>query len=305
MLVACGSDNKGATTPTSSGSNNLDDAFALLPGNAIAVGTVDARAFFSSATFGADLSKLVEQLIPVGAEAGFHASTDVDRVTWASYSYSGIDVAAVVIGRFDQDKIKAAAANHTQNKQGNYLVVSQYAGRDVYTVSNVGFTLLSSSRAIAGSESGIRRVLERIKDNRVQRDITKWMLDTVETPGAAAAAAADFATQPMPQQAIQQLPLPFLQQMKQLRVLVQFQNNGTQIAGAMTYADAATATANADKVKDATKLTSLLALVGVKVSNISITPAQSDVQFSLSVDDQSLRTVLQSAPQWIGPPAKK
>lgn len=307
LLVACGGNDKPTNTPSSSGSSNMDDALALLPGNAIAVGTFDARSFFSSQTFGADLSKLVESYMPIGAEAGFKASTDVDRVTWASYSYSGIDAAAVIIGRFDQDKIKAAAANHTANKQGNYLVVSQYAGRDVYTVSNVGFTLLGPTRAIAGSEAGIRRVLERIKDNRVQRDITKWMLDTVETQGAAAAVAADFASQPMPQQAMQQAAqfLPFVNGMKQLRVLVQFQQNATQIAGAMSYADAATATTNSDKVKDAAKLTSYLSVFGIKVSNIDIKPAQNDVQFSMSLDDQSLRTMLQQAPNWIGPPATK
>ncbi|MBC7052016.1 hypothetical protein G6O46_23690, partial [Salmonella enterica subsp. enterica serovar Enteritidis] len=51
----------------------MADALALLPGNAIAAGTVDARAFFGSATFGADLAKLVEKSIPIGAEAGFQA----------------------------------------------------------------------------------------------------------------------------------------------------------------------------------------------------------------------------------------
>ena len=96
----------------------MDDALALLPGNAIAAGTVDARAFFGSQTFGADLAKLVEKYVPIGAEAGFQASRDVDRVTFASYSYQGIDVAAIVIGRFDSAKIKQVAASQTPTKGG-------------------------------------------------------------------------------------------------------------------------------------------------------------------------------------------
>ncbi|MFO0735820.1 MAG: hypothetical protein U0270_08070 [Labilithrix sp.] len=303
LFVGCG-DKPGEVKSPSSGPS-LDDAFALLPGNAIAVGTVDARAFFSSETFGADLGKLVETYIPVGQEAGFAASKDVDRVTFASYSYQGVDVAAIIVGRFDEAKIKAAAANHTANKQGNYLVVSQYAGRDVYTINNIGFTLLSGTRAVAGTESGIRRVLERIKDNRVKRDITKWMLDTVETPGAAAAVAADFATQPMPSEAMRQVPLPFLNGMKGLRVLVQFKSPGTQVAGSMTYADEATAKAMAEQVRGYTKWAVLLSGIGVNVQNIDVKAEASDVQIKFEVDDKSLRSGLASLPTWIGPPSSR
>src|SRR5262249_27019807 len=155
-------------TPTTE--TGMDDAFALLPGSAIAVGTVDGRAFFASKTFGSELAKLVEKYLPLGQEAGFQASRDVDRVTFASYAFQGIDAAAVIIGRFDEAKIKQVALQHTPTKNGGMLVASQYAGRNVYTVSNVGFTILSPTKAIAGSESGIRRVLERIKDGRVKRD---------------------------------------------------------------------------------------------------------------------------------------
>jgi hypothetical protein len=287
-----------------SATSNLDDALALLPANAIAVGTVDARAFFSSETFGADMGKLVETYVPIGQEAGFAASKDVDRVTFASYSYQGIDVAAIVIGRFDEAKIKQAVANHTANKQGNYLVVSQYAGRDVYTINNIGFTLLDGTHAVAGTESGIRRVLERIKDNRVKRDIPKWMLETVETPGAAAAVAADFATQPMPAEVLRQVSpfVPFVNGMKGLRALVSFKPPGTQVAGSLTYADENTAKTMAEQVRGFTKWATVLAAMGVNIQNIDVKSEASDVQVKLEIDDRTLRGLLQSVPQWIGPP---
>lgn len=301
-VIACG--DKGTDGPKTPAAANpaMEDALALLPGNAIAVGTVDARAFFGSETFGADLSKLIEAYMPIGAEAGFTATKDVDRVTFASYSYQGIDAAAVIIGRFDEAKIKQAASAHTQMKSGQYLVASQYAGRDVYTVNNIGFTVVSPTRVIAGTESGIRRVLERIKDNRVKRDITKWMLDTVETPGAAAAVAADFATNPIPGEALRHVPVQGVKDMKGLRVLVSFKSPGMQVAGSLTYADPAAATANLEHVKSAASFTKWLSLFGVTIKNIDIKAEQSDVQVKLEVDDQSLRTVLAAAPQWIGPP---
>lgn len=297
-VSACGGDKKDVKTPAVD--NGMDDALALLPGNAIAVGTVDARAFFGSQTFGSELTKLTEKYLPLGEEAGFQASRDVDRVTWASYSYQGIDAAAVVIGRFDEAKIKQAALARTPTRGGGYLVASQYAGRDVYTVNNVGFTMLSSTKAIAGTESGIRRVLERIKDNRVKRDISKWMLETVETPGAAAATAADFATQPMPAEALRQIPVPFIQSMKALRLLVTFKPPGLQLAGSLTYADDQAAGAASEQVKQVAGQAKWLALIGVKVQNVDVKPEKQDVQVKLEVDDQSLRQVLASAPQWLG-----
>jgi hypothetical protein len=297
FLVACGPDDKKPNNPTAD--QPLDDALALLPGNAIAVGTVDARAFFGSQTFGADLAKLVEKYIPIGDEAGFKASRDVDRITWASYSYQGIDVAAIVIGKFDESKIKTAAANHTATKSGGTIVASQYAGRDVYTVSNVGFTILAPERAIAGTEQGIRRVLDRIKDKRVKRDITPWMIQTVETSGAAAAAAVDLATTPLPPDLARQIPLPFMQNLKAARAVATF-DNGVQIAGSLTYPDESAAQTASASVKQAQSFSKLLALVGVNVKRFDVDVQKADVQVKIGVDDQSLRQLLATIPQWLG-----
>ena len=301
-LPACGGkDANGANTPTADAS--YDDAIALLPGNAIGAGTIDARAFFGSQTFGADLAKLVEKYMPLGTESGFQASRDVDRVTFATYSFQGVDVAAIAIGRFDQAKIKAMASSGTPTKAGVPLVVSQYTQHDVYTVNNIGFTLLSDTRAIVGTESGIRRVLDRIKDKRVKRDIAAWMITTMETPGAAVAFAGDFATNPVPPELIGQVPLAFLQvplkNLKASRVVAQF-TNGVTIAGSLTYPDADTANNASGSVKQAAQLSSWLAVVGVKVNNIDIKVDKSDVQFSLSVDDQSLRPLIAMVPQLVG-----
>jgi hypothetical protein len=298
VLGGCGSEKKDTKSPTAE--SNMDDALALLPGNAIAVGTVDARAFFGSQTFGSELAKLVEKYVPLGQEAGFQASRDVDRVTWASYSYQGIDAAAIIVGRFDEAKIKQAALQKTPTKSGGMLVASQYAGRDVYTINNVGFTVLSNTRAIAGTESGIRRVLERIKDGRVKRDISKWMIDTVETPGAAAVVAGDFGTQPMPAEVLRQVPVPFIQSMKALRILLTFKEPGIQIAGSLTYPDEKAAGTATEHVKQVANQAKWLALLGVKVQNVDVKTEKQDVQVKLEVDDQSLRQLLASAPQWLG-----
>lgn len=278
----------------------LEDAFALLPGNAIAIGTVDARAFFGSQTFGADLAKAIEKMVPVGEEAGFSASRDTDRVTWGTYSYQGVDVAAIVIGKFDEAKIKQVAANQTPTKSGMPLVVSPYAGRDVYTVSNIGFTLLSPTRAIVGTESGIRRVLDRIRDKRVSRDLPAWMIGTLETPGAAAAVAADFGSQPVPAEVLRQIPVSYAQNVKVLRVVTQFKDQGVQVAGSITYPDVASAEQAEKGLRSMTRFISVAALMGIKIQNVEIKVEKQDVQVQLHIDDQSLRNLIGTAAQWTG-----
>jgi len=300
LLVGCGDKKNDAKTPSTE--PGMDDALALLPGSPIGVGTVDARAFFGSKTFGSELAKLVETYLPIGQEAGFQASRDVDRVTFASYSYQGVDVSAVIIGKFDEAKIKEAAQKQIPTKGGGMIVFSQYMGRDLYTVSNIGFTILSSTHAIAGTESGIRRVIERIKDKRVKRDIPQWMLQTVETPGAAAAVAGDFATNPLPGELNRQIPLPFIQNMKAVRVVATFKEPGVQIAASMTYPDGQAASTASESVRQTAGLSKWLSLIGIKIQNVEVGVDKSDVQLKLAVDDQSLRQLLASVPQWIGPP---
>ncbi|HEY8080245.1 MAG TPA: hypothetical protein VIF62_39215, partial [Labilithrix sp.] len=77
-LSACGPKEGDNGAKNAEQEQPLDDALALLPGGAIAVGTIDARAFYGSQTFGADLAKMTEKYVPIGDEAGFKASRDVD-----------------------------------------------------------------------------------------------------------------------------------------------------------------------------------------------------------------------------------
>src|SRR5207253_7108617 len=71
------------------------------------------------------------------------------------------------------------------------ILVSSYGGRTLYTVNNAGLTILTARTAVAGTESGIRRAIDRIQDGRVARDQPKWMLDTLETPNAAFAVRSE------------------------------------------------------------------------------------------------------------------
>jgi hypothetical protein len=141
-------------------------------------------------------------------------------------------------------------------------------------------------------------VLERIHDKHVKRDITPWMIQTVETQGAAASVAADFATQPMPQAVLAQIPAPNAKDLRAARIVATF-DNGVKLAAALTFADETTAQAASQTVKQAGQYSKWLAIIGVKVQNFDVAVAKSDVQVTIGVDDQSLRALLAQSSQFL------
>lgn len=308
-LCACGGGGKDVQSPTEvKGAASMDaidaDPVVLLPANPALAGTFDVRALVDSKGAGAQLAALLEQYFPVGQEAGFTASRDVDRVWFGSYSTQGLDVVAVLSGRFDPEKIATVAKNHTPTKSGGVIVESSYAGRTLYTVSNVGFTVLSAKTVLAGTEGAMRRALERIKDGRLTRALFPWMMETLETKGAAFALAGDFANQPITPQSMGPISITFVKNLKAVRVLGTFEPPGLHVAGSATYADEASASDGAANLqKLATLANAFAATTGnlPTMQNLSIAPQKTDVQVTFAIDDQSLKSFLAKAPQLFGP----
>jgi hypothetical protein len=303
FLAACGGGGGGhAQTPAELTADQIDaDPIALLPGSPIGVAQVDARAFYASATVGAQLATLSEKAMPLGDEVGFKPSRDVDRVVAASYGSQGADVVAVFSGRFDESKITAAAEAHTTTKGGGTIVESEYAGRHVFAVGDAGFTVLTPKTALAGSQAGIRRVLDRVQGGKVSKDVPSWMLDTLATPSAAAAVAVDF-TQPAASAALGSLPIPAAKNVKTARGVADFKPPGMHVALTLEYADAAAASSGANSLKQAATLEGLAAMTGLapKLQDVAIASADANVQASFAVDDASMRKLLVLLPQLVG-----
>ncbi len=309
LLMGCGGSKDSVTARSANGLSDADidaDPIALLPGSAIAVANVDAKAFFTSQTFGSDVASLAEKYFPIGEEAGFVPSRDVDRVVAATYSTQGLDVAAVIKGRFDAKKIADAADKHTPMKSGGALVASQYAGRTIYTLDNAGFTVMTSNTVLAGTEAGIHRALDRIKDGKKDRAIASWMIDTIETKGAAFGAAADFASQPVTSVAVGSLNIAWLKGTKAVRLVGQFKDGSTQVAGSLTYDTEDDANAGASGLKQITNLANLASITGIvpKLENLDIHVEKTSVQYNFTVNDQGLRNLAQAIPSLVPPPSQ-
>ncbi len=308
LVAACGGSSANEqpklVTPPASGSaavtpESLDkDPLSLFPAGALAMFSLDLHAFYTSQSAGAIAAQVTEKYFPLGAEAGFSASRDLDRVMGGIYSMQGVDALATLVGRFDTAKITALAASHAQIHGGGVVASSVYANRTLFTVNDIGFTILTPHLVIAGTKTTIKRALDRIRDGKLTRDAPAWMLQTLATPAAAGALAIDTKGMPL-SNLTGGFPLKGTDGMTNVRLLGNFQAPGMHIAGSATYADEAHAKAGADGLRAlfaSTAFSVLTSALGVAVKDVAVTPVQNDAQISFTVDDASLRNLIGRLP---------
>jgi len=297
LVSACGGTSQDAVTAHSASDMTAEqidaDPIALLPASPIAVANVDARALYTS-SLGPQVGKLTERLLPIGEEAGFRASRDVDRIVLGSYSMQGVDVAAVVVGRFDDKKLDELAKKNTASTGGVQVVQSTYAGRTLYTVNNVGICILTAHTVLAGTETGMRRALDRIKEGHVKRAVPDWMLTTLETAGAAGAVAADLSAQNLANISAGPLKLDWLKGLQKVRAVGNLKESGMELSGSLAYDTADAAQTGARGIESANNLATVLAATGLipRIQGLEAKVADTSVQWKFAVDDQALRTLL-------------
>ena len=222
------------------------DPLALLPGGAVAVAYLDAPKLFAS-EFGGKLLALAQKTAPIPASAGFDPGRDLTTVHLGVYSMQGLDVAGVATGRFDKAAIERAAERTDQTPLGAPVVKSTYAKRTLFTTRNIGFSVVTSKTVVFGSETGIRRALDRIESGRVRREIPAYMGTMLDKPTAPIVVGADLKSQPVSDAARQQFQ--FLNGLSNLRALGNFEPPGINVAATLGYDDETKATQGAESLK--------------------------------------------------------
>jgi hypothetical protein len=292
--LACG---KGANT---GGEKKLDidaDPLALLPGSAVVIANLASRAMFDSGPVGAEMAAAAVKLAPLGEQAGFDATHDVDRIALASYATGGIDVVVVLSGRFNESKIEAA----TTTTSGAPITRGTYAGRATHTAGAFEYSVLSPKTLVAGTGEGFRRLLERVQTGTLDRSMPGWMAETLETTGADVAVAADLETQPVAAAALGSMSLAWLKGMRIARAIGNFGPPGMNVAATLTYGDPDEAKAAVEGVHFVDGWLKMLGplLGGVRLQNLEVTADAKDVRCKFAVDDHTLRTVLVLAPHFL------
>jgi hypothetical protein len=295
-LVACGG--KVAATPVEAKLDLDSDPLALLPSSAVVVANLDAKAMFASASVGSQLAALADSLLPLGAEAGFDAKRDVDRVVLGGYTSTGADTVAIVSGRFDVGKIAAT----TQSRSGAAIVHAMYAGRDTYAAGPAMYSVLTEKTVVAGTGDGVRRTLERIQDKKIERAMPAWVEETLATPGAEMALAADFTSQPVTVAAIGSVPLPWLTGLHVAKIIGNFEKPGMNVAATLSYGEPSQADSAADGVRSADVWLKLLGgfLGGLSVQDLDVKTDGKDLKCKFGVDDQTLARLLAFVPRLLG-----
>jgi len=270
------------------------DPLALLPSGPVSLTHLDAQAAFAS-QLGEPVAKLMTKAVPLGAESNFDPKRDIKRIIVGAYSLQGADLAMVVQGNFDPEAIRQAASKGVQTALGAPLTKLSYAGNDLFVAGGIGFVVVTKKTLIAGNETGIRRCLDRIRDNRLKRDVPEWMVKLLDNPQAPVVSVADLSREPQVGAVAQQFP--FVQGVSVARVLGNFQSPGINFAGAITYTDASSAERGEASLKQLSNLASLmqmLSMLGVKspISDLQVRKEQQDVQFIVAVDSQGAAAML-------------
>jgi hypothetical protein len=286
------------------------DPLALLPGGAIALSYLDTKQMFAS-RFGEKLLAIAAQQVPLPPSAGFEPRRDLDKTYTGIYSMSGADVAGVAIGKFDKDKIEAAADGTQKTALGLPVTKSSYAGRTLYTAGNVGFTVLTAKTALFGNDTGIRRALDRIKEGRAKRQLPGWMEKLLGTPDAPLVLGADLTSNPLPDAARSQLA--FLDGVKTVALLGNFKDPGLNLAGTLSYGDAEAAKRGAENVVHLRSMLEgyapLMALIGIPqpVKKLEAKAKEEEVEFVAGVDGEAVGVLLDKARDFLAvttpPPA--
>lgn len=240
------------------------DPLALLPGGAITVGVLDAKALFAS-QFGDKLFEVAKRRAPVPEAAGFDPRRDLTTVYFGVYSMQGADVAGVAVGNFDPQKIAGAADGIQKTPLGVPVTKTIYAGRALYTAESIGFTVLTSRTALFGNQTGIRRSLDRIKEGTAKRELPPWASKVLNPGTAPFAFGSNLKENPVPNAL--RSKLPFLDGVETVAVVGNFAPPGVNLAGTLVYPDETTAKTGASKVSETRTMldtyTPFLALLGI------------------------------------------
>ena len=159
--------------------------------------------------------------------------------------------------------------------------------------------MLTQHTALFGNDTGIRRALDRIEEGRARRQLPESMLKLLVAPSAPLVIGGDLTGHPVPNALRGELA--FLEGVKTLSIVGNFEPPGLNLAGTFSYADPESATRGVQNLQNlrATldRYAPFLALVGIPnpVRTLQATPNGKDATFMLGADGQAVAVLLDDA----------
>lgn len=283
------------------------DPLALLPGGIVGFARLEAPEAFRAA-FGPNLAALVRALAPLPPSTGFVVERDLERVFVGLYSIQGVDLSGVAVGRFHEAAIRASAQTAMAPSGNANLVQSPYAGRTLYTVNNMGFCVLTPRTALFGSETGIRRALDRIREGRAMRRLPAWTNDLLDSKQAPIGVGVDLRANALSDSVRQQLS--FVEGLEAARARGNFAAPGLNLAASLRYPTAEQAKIGAERVTQTRELLAqagfLMTLFGIAqpIERLEARPNGSEVDVVLAANGVTLGALITQATPLITAAAK-
>ena len=211
------------------------DPLALLPGSAVVVANLDARAMYASASVGATLASFAES---AGAPrrqtpASWPRATSTASPR-AHTPPTSADVAVVRHRSVRRGQDRGA----TKTKTGGAMVHGTYAGFGRSTAGALTSRCSRPGRWSPEPANGSHRVLDRIQQGTARAVDAAMGRRDARDDGAQFAVAADFATQPIASATLGSHQPGVDQGHAQCAAIGDFDAPGVNVAATLTYPDA-------------------------------------------------------------------
>jgi hypothetical protein len=155
------------------------------------------------------------------------------------------------------------------------------------------YSQLTNRTIVAGTPDGARRVLERVRDGRVQVALPADLVEALATNWAKVALVADLASQPNAPR------VAWLDGMRTARLLADFRPPGMNVEANVTYGEPSQAQAAANRVRSLAAWVKGIPLLGggVQLRDLEVARDRPSLVCTFTVDDQTLRTLASFAPR--------
>lgn len=276
------------------------DAFRLLPPGAVVWFRADAAALFGS-DMGEEVSRFMKEALPFASGASIDPQEDIEFVIGAMYATVGSDVVLICKGEFKKEATANAIASKPVSVMNKPIVSVQFSGAQMYVVDQVAMSILTDHTMVFGSQLGVRRVLERVEEARLERTIPGWFESLLEDKASTFQIGIDLDAQPIP--ATLGEKIGFMKGLRAARILGNFKDPGLNLAGTLTYKTPQEASGAAEELSnmkaDLDRYDLLIRALGITqpIVRIEAQSTDKDTQVVAALEGRSLSKILENGAQ--------
>lgn len=276
------------------------DAFRLLPPGAVVWFQADAEALFDS-DVGDEVSKFLKEVLPFASGASIDPKEDIEVVIGAMYASVGSDVVLICKGEFEKEVTAKAISSKPVSVKNKPIISVQFSGAQMYVVDQVAMSILTDQTMVFGSQLGVRRVLERVEEDRLARTIPGWFEGLLEDRASAFQIGIDLDAQPIP--ATLGEKIGFMKGLRAGRVLGNFKDPGLNLAGTLTYKtpqEASQAAQTLSTIKeDLDRYELLIRALGITqpLRRVEAQATDKDTQVVAAIEGSGLAKILENGAQ--------